>query len=334
MSRARGRVAVLLLLAPVCGEVLSGSTPILDFVKPPAFVLEIGLYGLGALLVRELVRSRGLGWTNVLLLGAAYGVLEEGLVVTSWINPYWPDAVSLGDRGRALDVSWIWASGLTVYHAIVSIAIPIVLADALFPSSAREPWLSLWGQRVVSLLLALVSLVELALIGFALFRDKGYAPPAGGYLLALGIAATLVVLGLRRWRPSAAPARAPSLWRLRAFAFAMTVAFFGALWASPFAVPVGIGPVLLIAAVTWFALSRVRRWSADPGWGAPPRLALASGTLAFLLLLAPLFEAGGMPSGKDPRGMTLFALATLAFLVWLARRAATRPASVAVATGA
>ncbi|OLC21634.1 MAG: hypothetical protein AUH33_01400 [Chloroflexi bacterium 13_1_40CM_68_21] len=77
----------LFVLAPVCGELLSGSTPLRAFVNPFTFLYLSGLYGSGALIVREIVRRRGLGWRNVLLLGAAYGVLEEGLVVTSWTNP-------------------------------------------------------------------------------------------------------------------------------------------------------------------------------------------------------------------------------------------------------
>src|SRR5437870_317974 len=81
----------LYLLSPIIAEVLSGSTPPLMFINPIMLMYETALYGSGAILVRELVRRRGLGWGSILLLGAAYGILEEGLIITSWFNPYWPD---------------------------------------------------------------------------------------------------------------------------------------------------------------------------------------------------------------------------------------------------
>src|ERR1700738_3153424 len=118
---------VLYLLAPFIGEALSGSTPGLMFLNPISLLFESALYGSGAILVRELVRRRGLSWVNILLLGFAYGILEEGLVVTSWFNPYWPDLGILASYGRAFDTNWVWAVELTVYHAVVSITIPIVL---------------------------------------------------------------------------------------------------------------------------------------------------------------------------------------------------------------
>ena len=74
---------------------LAGSTPPLMWNNVGGVILTTGLYGSGALLARELIRRRGLGWSNLALLGAAYGVLEEGLALQSWFNPTWanpPDA--------------------------------------------------------------------------------------------------------------------------------------------------------------------------------------------------------------------------------------------------
>src|SRR5262249_6156817 len=86
----------LFLLAPMVAEMLTGSTPPLNFINPVSLLLEIPLYGAGAVLARELIRRRGLGWGRLLLLGAAYGVLEEGLTIGSWFDPYWPDVAPLG----------------------------------------------------------------------------------------------------------------------------------------------------------------------------------------------------------------------------------------------
>src|SRR5262249_61423005 len=140
-ERSWPAVLTLFFLAPVVGEMLSGSTPPVMFVNPFSLLLETGLYGSGAVLTRELVRRRGLGWASMLLLGAAYGILEEGLTITSWFNPYLPDLPSLGSYGRLVDTNWVWALGLTTYHAVVSITIPILLAETLFPRLAERPWL-------------------------------------------------------------------------------------------------------------------------------------------------------------------------------------------------
>lgn len=79
---------VLVLMAPLVAELLAGSTPlgqpiVLAFLLP----VYLLLYGAGALLIRELVRHSGRGWTSILLLGAAYGLIEEGFVSQSLFNP-------------------------------------------------------------------------------------------------------------------------------------------------------------------------------------------------------------------------------------------------------
>jgi len=320
----------LFVLAPVCGELLSGSTPIRAFVNPFTFLYLSGLYGSGALLVREIVRRRGLGWRNVLLLGAAYGVLEEGLVVTSWTNPYWPDAVSLGGYGRLLDINWVWALHLTLFHAVVSIAAPIVLAEAAFPRIAQERWLGDRAMRAVAIWLALVSLIGLVGFGFLAFRDRGYDHPPASYLVALLIAVALVRLGLRRRSgPMVSDVLPPSLWQLRGFAFATTVAVFALAWIGPHVIPVALLVVVALGAVAAYALQRMSRWSARSGWGAEHRLALASGALGFLIAIAPFVEFGLHSPEKDPAGQTLVALSALAGL-WLLARRAPRPAPLAV----
>jgi hypothetical protein len=47
----------------------------------------IPLYGGGAVLIREVVRRRGGGWPAIVVLAAAFGVVEEGLATQSLFNP-------------------------------------------------------------------------------------------------------------------------------------------------------------------------------------------------------------------------------------------------------
>lgn len=319
-------VLLLFFLSPMVGEMLSGSTPPLAFINPVSLAFEAGLYGSGAVLIRELVRGRGLGWANVLLLGAAYGILEEGLVVTSWFNRYWPDAVSLGTYGRALDTNWIWALGLTTYHAVVSITIPILLVETIFARTGTAPWLGPRGVRRFAIALAVVSALGLLGFGFLMFRKQGYTHPPLMYFGAAALAAGCFWLGLHLQlnRPLPSDKPLPGLWKLRLAALGTTVAFFVALWALPSLVRPAVVTGAAIAAIVAFGVWRVRTWSARRGWGAEQRLALASGAMGVFLLLAPLLELSH-PGGKPTQGMTLAALLWLAALValalWTGRRA-------------
>jgi hypothetical protein len=157
-------ILTLLVISPAIGELLSGSSPPLQFFNPVFFLLLVGLYGCGALLVRETVVRHHLDTTGVLLLGAAYGIVEEGLTCKSFFNPNWTDTGFLSVYGRAWGVNWVWAFGLTFYHMVVSIAVPIFLTEAIFASRAREPWLRRRGWVFAGTSLALVTL--LGFLGF------------------------------------------------------------------------------------------------------------------------------------------------------------------------
>ena len=83
-KRYRGPIWTLLILAPVIGEVLSGSTRLsVLFVLIP----EIMVWGGGALLCRELVRRWRAGATSLLLLGLALSIAEEFIIQQTSIAP-------------------------------------------------------------------------------------------------------------------------------------------------------------------------------------------------------------------------------------------------------
>src|ERR1051326_4380814 len=159
----------LLVLSPAIGELLSGSSPPLQFFNPIAFLFLVGLYGCGALLIRETVIRRQLTSTGLLLLGAAYGILEEGITCKSFFNPNWTDTGLLSVYGRAAGVNWVWAFGLTVYHMVVSITVPIFLTEALFSARARNAWLRPRGLAVSSAALALV-----VVLGYSGFDNRQF----------------------------------------------------------------------------------------------------------------------------------------------------------------
>jgi hypothetical protein len=146
LTEPRKPILLLFFLSPLIGEGLSGSTPPLAFLNPAVTLLLACLYGSGALLVRDYARRWQKGWRSILILGAAYGIIEEGIMVRSFFSPTWKDLGLLATYGRWLGTNWVWAEWLAIYHAIFSITIPIFLVELTYPQSKTRIWLSWFRQ--------------------------------------------------------------------------------------------------------------------------------------------------------------------------------------------
>jgi hypothetical protein len=136
---------VLYILSPLIAELLFGSTPASRSVQ---LIFESFLYGTGALLIREFARRHNLGWTSIILLGIAFGIIEESLLLQSAFNPNF-----LGNDlsyGRTMGVNWVWAEYIIGYHAIWSITIPILIAELIFSDKKNQPWLNKTGIAITS----------------------------------------------------------------------------------------------------------------------------------------------------------------------------------------
>lgn len=305
---------VLFFLAPTIGELLSGSAPPAEFFHPLMLLLLAALYGSGAILVRELrVRWRK-GWPTVLVLGAAYGIVEEGLMVKSFFDPNWVDLGLLGTYGRWAGVNWVWSLQLTIYHAVFSIGIPILLVELLFPTHRDERWLGRRGMVGFALLLA-------SDVAFGALFLTPYRPPVVPYLLTGAIVVGLFLLARRL--PGPRPATEPHLpavpvARLALLGFGATLAFFLIHWVLPaLKVPVLLTVVAAVGLVVGVART-VGRW-ARRGLTDLQRLALAGGALTFFVLLAPLQELDEARP-DNTAGMALVGLGMLVFLLRLWRR--------------
>jgi hypothetical protein len=226
LIRPRLPVLALLLLAPSIPELLTGSTPISTlFFDPLAFAISflgiVGLYGTGALLIREFAVKFHKGWATVLLLGAAYGIAEEGLAVHTFFEPAGLAPVGdFGWYGHAYGVNWLWALGLTAFHAVYSIALPILLTQLWFPAVKAVRWLDRGA-------IALVALVYLSVVG--LFSVVvGHGPSPALLALFLGILAVLLYLAYRVPFDLLSVRPGPS--RIGAFALAVDGAAFFLAW--------------------------------------------------------------------------------------------------------
>lgn len=281
----RRAVYTLWFLAPFCGEMMSGSMPPLEWLLNPVAVLIIAmLYGSGALLIREFVRRWDKGWMSILLLGLAYGIYEEGMVVRSFFDPTWQDLDILAEYGRWLGVNWIWTFNLTLFHSVVSITIPILLVELMYPDLKNERWLTRRGMKYHGLMFG--SLIVLGL---------GFEMEATGLAL-LGCTVVIAVLWrrARHWSPSVPetiPAEVPRLRKIMAFGFLGSLAFFTTMWLIPnWGWPALIDTALIFWLPVW-GYRRARRlnvWA----WGPREQWAIATGVLSLWIMFAFLGAAG------------------------------------------
>ncbi len=153
--RSRAPAYLLLLLAPSIPELLTGSTPITRLAFDPigfavGFALDILLYGCGALLIREFAILLRKGWATILVWGAAYGIAEEGLAVHTFFERSGAPVGQLTTFGAAGGVDWLWALGLTVFHATYSIALPILLVHIVYPAERGVRWFGTRGLAAIA----------------------------------------------------------------------------------------------------------------------------------------------------------------------------------------
>ncbi len=271
----------LFFLAPIFGELFSGSSPLNEFLFPFTFLGLALLYGSGALLIREWVVRWQKGWPSLLLLGFAYGVYEEGIVVRSFFNPQWMDLGILGEYGRAGGVNWVWAFHLTVFHGVVSVLSSIAFTEILYPHLRGQPWIR---RRWHQWLLVLALLLWLPLGKLLTPYD---APNGWLFLTWLGIGFLVLLARIApRWDPRPRHTSPPKpavlfLWALAAtFGHHVLIYVFAENAALPFPLT-----ILQTALFDLFVLWMLLRWrdSRQP-WDDRHRLALILGVQAFFLL--------------------------------------------------
>jgi len=155
----------LIPLAACLAEFLTGSTPLPSIVVyPPGFVFNVGLYGGGALLIREATIRWRKRWGAVLLLGGAYAVGEEGFAANTMINP---NSAIIGNQAYShwMGVNWVPLASLTVFHSVFSIAVPLLLIELFFPETKGCRLLGNVGLAITMVLYGLTVFVLTAWLG-------------------------------------------------------------------------------------------------------------------------------------------------------------------------
>lgn len=161
-----GAVVGLLLLSPICAEYLIGYDQIVSHpLEMLSGLLVLGpLYGTIAVLIRDVARRTGRGWPTMLLLSAAFGLLQAGVIDQSLFNPDFVREASW-DKDRlptymaGPGVSVKYVVGFVGGHIIWSFCAPIGVVESCVPRIADRPWLGRVGITAMIVLYGLGALV-------------------------------------------------------------------------------------------------------------------------------------------------------------------------------
>jgi hypothetical protein len=301
---------VLGALIPECVATFN-TAPRSFLFNPPSFFFLTAFYGSANLLIREVIRRRSRRLVCLLLLGIAFGFVNEGMIAGTWYTVV-PAGYLLLDG-----IDWAWAAALTAFHMIYSIMLPIFLVEALFPSLARIPWLGRKGLIGFSILFGLTTSLAFLLPTFRLERLL-----VGLAVIVLALIALSLPLAESR-RPSV-EGQLPGLIRLCLAGFVGTLLYFGTILLVPGILSHTLFPIAPVLSQALIILSvlivctvigmQVRHWTRRPGWQEKQILALITGallpTILLSLLLPPMWLAA----------QPAITLPLLALLLWAAYR--------------
>lgn len=280
---------ILALLSPMIAEMFSGSSPPFEFFFPLSLALLVGLYGAGVLIVRELSVIWGKGWASIVIMGAAYGILEEGVAVKSFFDPNWMDLGGLGVYGRYFGTNWVWAVWLTVFHAAVSITLAIFILHMLYPHLRNVRLLTRKRFEIVLAILFLDVLVCTTLL-------NPYAPFTPMYILAIISVFALTFYAKHFPRNFIMPTDPQPSWSPRRFAALGFVFLFSSfLFAGAFAgtTVTFLIPIIILLMISGATLLLIKEKMGTVG-NLPQKAYFVAGILGFFVFLGTAVALSGV----------------------------------------
>ncbi len=211
-------ILTLLFLSPALGELLSGSSPPLEFFTPFGLITLISFYGGSTVLIREARARWNLQW-SIVLLAIAYGILEEGVMMQSFFNINHVDLGALSGYGMFGGIQWPWTINLIVYHATISTLIPIAMVELLWPQYTNTPLLN---KKSLLVIIGAVGIDTTVFMYYVWSLQKNYLTPyVPSPVLLLGSCAVIGVLIWCAYRFRASRLRVTTGKLLSPFSFAV-----------------------------------------------------------------------------------------------------------------
>jgi hypothetical protein len=180
-------LGALILFAACLPEFLTGSTFVqVALLHPLGFAQLVGLYGGGALVIREVTVRWNKRWASVLLLGGVYAIVEEGYGTRNMMDPTGSNVGTYDLFSHWLGINWIPFVPVTLFHAVFSIAFMILLVELLFPATR--------GKRLVGNAGLAGAFVALGLASTTMAIAEPYIPswPVIAFFAALSLTYVVV----------------------------------------------------------------------------------------------------------------------------------------------
>lgn len=135
-------IVSLVLIAMILPELLTGSSLISTFLDPGHLVILFLGYGMAVLLFREIAIRNNFSLGGIFILGFAFGVFNEGMLAKTLIRASELPISQYDHFGYFLGVSFPFTFMISLWHALASVLIPILLVYWLYPESSNRPWLN------------------------------------------------------------------------------------------------------------------------------------------------------------------------------------------------
>lgn len=239
-------------------------------------------------------------------------------MVKTFFNPDWQDLGILSVYGRWAGVNWLWSLHITLYHMLISVSLPVIIVEMLFPQRRREPWLTAPFLAALSFLLLFVVVA----CHFRLFAYRPSIPLYMGTAILAGILA-LVARHLPQslFAKDERPVRAahPVFFCFLGIIASLLLVFYCFKYPNP-NVPAPVHAGLVLGSLALFLGLLTAMSGRGRAWTVERQLALVLGTTGTFILLTPYWEFFEPGRQDNPRGMTLVGLAAALCLIWLAFR--------------
>jgi hypothetical protein len=317
---------LMMLLAPAFTELLLGGTRLSTLIAfPPVLLMEILVWGGGAVLLRALARKLKLGWTSLALFGLALAVAEEFVIQQTSLAPLVIQLKGVS-WGRAGGINYVYALWALAYETVWVVLFPTWVAETVFPDRRDGTWVS----KPMAAVLAILFVAGAVMAWFAwtriarvqTFHVGVFHPPWIALLVAVAAIGALFACGIA-YAPTLRAAWHPA----RPAAVALLGGLWGVLWFLLVVLAFGIAPqlpapVVFAAAgiVLCLAVATLARWTAHPAWTQRHAWCLFAGTLTGAMASSFLGFRGAALEDIVFKSVTN-AIALL-LVVWLGRRAA------------
>lgn len=261
-------------------------------------------------------------WWAILLLSAAFGLVQAGLIDQSLFNhasfadsPFWE---GLATVIPGIDVDADQLLTFVGGHVMWSFAGPIAVIEACFPRTADRPWLGWPGLTVMAVLYVAAAVF---FYGELVVTAGFHASPVqliGTAVVVVVLVATAFIIPVRR---AVSPKRVPPAWAVGGVTLLLVAVeiFVRPSEPGPWSWP-GVG-VAVLSLATLGALLLI--WSRRTGWTRLHVLAVAGAPLLCDALLAFAVPAPGnaYDAGKFASN-AVFLTGLIALLLWAWRREA------------